>query len=184
MTRNTRLYKIKSTTQSYIYRDLTAKEIDFLDSIKNDTVRYEMAAKVALVDCDKSVPWPLLQQIGARVLEKSKDIIIDKDLFEITIKESRDKLESDTLMFLISHVIKYFPNESIIDLMNLTYKDLIELVCLAETMNDTRIFNVGKSPIKRKGRKLVNPNEFPDDGKGLQEKMNELNSMLGYGLPK
>lgn len=184
MTRNTSLHKLKYEGNSVIYRDLNSLEVAFLLNIKNDSVRNEMAAKTAMLDPEQNVPWPILQQVGERAIEHSTKVATDKQLFEITVKEYRDKLASDTDLSLISHIIRVFPGESILELLKLTHKDLIELVCLAESMTNSQIFTVRGSPVrKKKGVKLVNPNELPDDGKGLQDKMNELNSMLGYGKP-
>lgn len=182
MTRNTKLHKLKFGKESVTYRDLNTQEISFLNGISNDSVRYEMAAKTAMLDPEQNVPWPILQQVGERALAHSEKLLSDKHLFEITVKECRESLTTDSILSLISHIIRVFPGESVVELMKLTPKDLIELVCLAEQMTNSQIFTIKGAPVRKKrGVKLVNPTDLPDDGKGLQDKMNELNSMLGYG---
>lgn len=184
MTRNTSLHKLKFGKDSVTFRDLNVQEVAFLQNIKNESVRNEMAAKASMIDPEQNLPWPILQQVGERALTHSTKVTTDKQLFEITVRECRDKLAIDTDLSLISHIIRIFPGESVVELLKLTHKDLIELVCLAESMTNSQIFTIKGSPVrKKKGVKLVNPHELPDDGKGLQDKMNELNSMLGYGKP-
>ena len=183
MTRNTKLHKLKFADKFVIVRDLTVKELSFLNGIKNEAIKNEFAAKLALTEQDENIQWPILQQIGERVLAYSTRLTNDKQLLELAINEFRESITNSTEMSLISHIVRVFPSESITKLLDLTETDLIELVCLAEYVSNSQIFTVGDSPVKKKkGRKLINPSDLSeDDGKDLQQKMNELNAMLGYG---
>lgn len=182
MTRNTRLHKVNYNETEIIYRDLTVTEIDFLENIKKEVVKFEFAAKLAIIEPTdtKDIPIGTIVQVGNNALSNSTKSARDKDLFEITVKEFRSSLENESAspLPLIAEVIKTVPGQSITDLLQLTYNDLIELVCLCEKIRNTQILSVGQGP-KKKGIKLVDPKNLPDDGKSLKEKMAELNAALG-----
>lgn len=182
MTRNTKLHKIATDKLTIIYRDLTVKEVGFLNGINNQTLKYEFAAKLSIIEPTdtKDIPIGLLIQVGQNTYKNSVNCSIDKDLFEIKTKEFRNLLESDMAspLPLISEIIKSVPGQSITDLLELTYEDLLELVCLCEKIREKQILNISTG-VKKKGMKLVNTKDLPDDGKSLKEKMAELNSALG-----
>jgi len=188
MTKNTTFYRIKQQDKEIIYKDLSVLELSYLENIKNDITRNEFAAKACIVSPDNlsSVPWPILQQVGRNAIENSVKYISDKQLFEISVKEYRNTLsDKNSSLSMIKHIMLAFPGQSITDLLKLTWKDLIELVCLSEEVLGKRIFNIAggpQAPIK-KGTRLVNPQYFRDDGKSLQDKMNELDNVIG-GIPK
>lgn len=164
-----------------IYRDLSVLELEYLGNIKNDVVRYEHAADLAITNsCLSDVPWNIKVQIGKNAMLHSAKYVEDKDLFELTVKEARAEISNgNSVLHLIGKILEAFPGQSITELQNLTHKDLIELGCLAEHRTQRQIFNVKGAPTKKKGARLVNPQGFPDDGKDLSEKMKELNEALG-----
>lgn len=186
MTKNTKLHRIKHDKTEIIFRTLTINEVCFLNNIKDEVTRQEYAAKLAITEpTDTSIiPWAIYIQVGLRAYQLSTKSIADKDIFEVTVKEYRQRIEEDTVspMPLIGEILKVFPGQSITDLMNMTYEDLIEIAALCETMTGKQILNVGRPVSKRKGVKLVDPRSLPDDGKSLQRKMDELNAHLG--IPK
>lgn len=183
MTRNTKLYKIScmvgNKRQDVYYRDLTVLEYSYLSNLKSDVVRYEMAARNAIikVDPDKIAIGPLLK-IGEDVFNRTYSFLNPENhqLFDITISEFRESLKNDDVMILIKHILTCLPGQSFTDLIKLNIKDLVELVCMCEFMIGKPIFGGAKK------HGLVNKSTLPDDGKSLQEKMNALNSHLG--IPK
>lgn len=187
MTVNTTLHKVKYGNKTAIYRDLTVLELSYFSNIKNEVVRKEMVAKACIIDPmnGENIPWPILQQIGNSAIEQSQKWTSDKQLFEILVKQFRESIsQGDTTYGMIRKIVEVFPGQSITDLLNLTWKDLVELVCLAEDMCGKRIFNVGAIPtVKRRGVKLASVQDSNYDEASLQRKMDELNAALG-GVPK
>ena len=184
MTNNTKTFQAKIGKLTITYRTLSAGELGFLDNVKSEVYRNEFAAKLAITDPTdtKSIPWPVLNQIGASIYQKSSSVMKDKDLFEVTVKDFRARLdrEDEGPMSLIGEILKVFPGQQVTELLKLTYEDLIEIVCLIEKLSGKQIFAVGKAPFgKKKGVKLVDPRTLPDDGKSLKQKMAELNAHLG-----
>lgn len=183
MTRNTKLYQISYNGIKIVYRDLTAKEVGFVENIKTETLRYEIAAKLVISEPTDTtgIPIGIMLQIGSNAYINSSKYIRDKDLFEITVKESRDGLEKETSspMALIAEIIKSIPGQSITDLFELTYKDLIELVCVCEKIRGVQLLSVVDGLQKKKGIRLVDPKNLPDEGKSLQQKMDDLNNFIG-----
>lgn len=180
MTRNTKIYKTsfkeKNKTIEVRFRTLSALEITFFDNIKNYDLRNELAGKTAIINIDSSkVPWPILMKIGEDVYYQSTKDVSDVQLLEICIKDFREKIKSDYVLVAIKDIIEAFPGQSITELLKLTPLDLIELVCLAEAVLKRPLFTVG-DPKRRGG--LIDPRKLPDDGKSLQEKMNDLNKYL------
>ena len=187
MTRNTRLYKFKfklnGEDTDVIFRDLTALELSFLGNLKDHSMQEEMAGRIAIENINSdNVPWPVRVQIGQKALEYSNEIVSNSKLEEITVKELRQSIEYDYIFYLISIIKRVFPTESIIDLMNLTVKDLIELVVFAEKFIDKKlILETEPLPTQRKkNRKLINPRDLPDQGASLQEAINKLNHTVEY----
>lgn len=173
MTRNTQLYKINYKDQEVLYRDLTVLELSYLKNISNIALREEIAAKTAIINTDpNTIDWQILNQIGKDILIRSTNIVDNATLFELTVKEFRDNVQNDPTLLAISNITSILKNESVLELLNLTHKDLIELVCFCETRTNKKIFNVGKGPIV-KGTHLAR------DGKSLKEKMEELNKFNG-----
>lgn len=172
ITRNTKYYKstvkdISNNEIDILYRELNILELSFLDNINSQNKKFEISYDLA-VDKEYNILWPTKLQIGELILVKSLKIVADKDLFEITIKNMREKISNDTTINMITHITQVFPGTSILELFKLNHKDLIELTCICENMTNKRIFDLKKLQPKT-GLK-----EFPDDGKTLQEKMNEL----------
>ena len=98
--------------------------------------------------------------------------ITDDIKFELTIKEFRSKVKNDSTLALIRHILETLKNESLLELLNLTHRDLIELGCICELIQGKSIFKVG--PQLKKGMKLASQEEV----KSLQQKMKELNQHL------
>lgn len=177
MTRNTKLYKTsfsknKENIDVY-YRDLTVLEISFLSNIKNDVIRYDIAAQSAIYNMDSnSIPLGVRIKIGQEALSKSLELTEDVRLLEISVSEFRKKIKRDDVMMAIKHIISIIPGQSFTELIKLTHKDLIELICLCEEIYGKPIFTFGN----KAGVSLINPKSLPDGGKSLQQKMNELNN--------
>lgn len=175
MTRNTKLYRSKIKDKNgkeieIIYRDLTVNELSFINNIKSEDKKREYACKFAL-EGNYNLQWPAIIQVGEIIILKSRSVSEDRDLFELTVKDFRESIPQDSVLSLIGHICRVFPGTSVTDLLNLTYKDLIELVCLCEIATNKKIFDVQSiiGNVKRNGK-----TEFPDDGKSLKEKMDEL----------
>jgi len=177
MTRNTKLYKLKTKSKEYIYRDLTVNELSFLQNINNDARRNEIAGQLALYKDDPTnVPWPILDKIGLEAIKNSTIIMRDKNLFDITVKEVRNSVSNDEVISLIIKIATNL-NESILKLINLTIKDLIELGCICEIITKKSVFNV-KSPIKGSKRaNLLNAKKEVSD-KPISEQIEELNEFI------
>jgi hypothetical protein len=181
MTKNTKLYKTKfkeNNKQVELYfRDLTILELEFFKNIKNLTIRYEMAGKTSVYNMDPNkVPFPTLLIIGEQAINNSTKEIDDITLLEIFINEKREEIKQNYLFIGIKNVLEAFPGQSITDLMKLTPRDLFELICLAETIVKRPLFKFGN--FKKQGMSLIDSSKLADDGKSLQEKMNELKSFL------
>lgn len=180
MTRNTKLYKISCLVgkqkQDVYYRDLTALEYTYLSNLKNNVIKYEMAARNVILktDPDKIPIGPLLK-IGEDAYNKISSFMNPENhqLFDITISEFRESLKTDDIMIMIRYILTCIPGQSFTDLIKLNIKDLIEIVCMCEVMVGKPIFG----GTKKHG--LVNKASLPDDGKSLQEKMNALNKFVG-----
>lgn len=163
------------------YRTLSAGELEFLDSIENESTREERAG--ILASGDNNIPWQKLFLVGRRAIKRSKKTITDDTLFEIKVLEARKKISSNkSALSFIAKILQYFPNQSITELLDKTYDELIELLCLCEHVSGQQIIPVGR--IKKRGQRIVNPKAMKDGGKALQEKMNELNNSLGGQLRK
>lgn len=182
-TKNTTLHKIKYDKTTVVFRDLTINEVCFLKNIKEEVYKQEYAGTFAIVEPTDttSIPWAIKLQVGQRAIFNSTKTLNDKDLFEVTVKEYRQQLEKDTTspMPLMIEILKVLPGQSITELLNMTYNDLIEIACVCESLSGKQILNVEKGFTKKKGIKLLDPKTLPDDGKSLQEKMTELNLALG-----
>lgn len=182
MTRNTKLYKTSFTKKGekiqVHFRDLTVLELSFFDNIKNDAVRLDMIARTSIQNMSPDdVPWPTRLNIGEQAYNQSVKEIQDLKLLEICVSEFRDDVSKDYVLKAIAHIVEAFPGQSVTDLLKLTAKDLIELMCLSEKILNKQFFDFGNTP-KKKGMSLVNSSEFEDDGKSLQEKMDQLNGFL------
>ena len=180
ISRNTKLYKIsylnKQEKVEVLYRDLTTLELSYLYNIKNDITRYDMAAKVSICNCDPSiVPLGHRIKIGEEVLNKGLELTNDIQLLEISVSEFRESIKTDDVLMCLKHILSVLPGQSFTDLLKLNFKDLIELTCLCEEISGKPIFTFGG----KRGTTLINPKNLPDDGKSLQQKMDELNSHVG-----
>lgn len=151
-------------------------------------MKHDLAAKTCIIEPTDltNIPWPILQQIGQSTINHSTKWVNDKQLFEILVKEYRkDILDGTSPLGMIKKIIEVFPGQSITELLKLTFKDLVELVCLAEQVTGKKILNVAGGPVpRRKGSRLANAQVLEgEDGQSLQDKMNALNASLG-GIPK
>lgn len=178
MTRNTKLYILKDGDKEYTFRDLSILELQYLSNIKNDVVRSEEAARFALIDKNQEIPWQILINIGQKVFDYSNKCIESDDSFELIVREYRDKIKGDFSLECIKKIVQFFPGQSITDLLNLTYKDLIELVCFCETVSGEELFNVDVKNNKKKGMNLINPSSLPDGGKSIQDQIRRLNENM------
>ena len=179
MTRHTHLYKtqcvIDKKKQDIFYRDLTAVEYTFFTNIKNTAIRDDMAGKMVIYQMDpEKVPFGTRIIIGRDALSRVDRILDDKQMFEITITELRNKLKQDDFLIAIKSILICLPGQSYTDLLNLTLVDLLELVCLCEAIIGKPLFDIGS--FKKGG--LINTKTLPDDGKSLQEKMSALNGFI------
>lgn len=180
MTRNTKYYKTKAfidgkETDIY-YRDLTSAELSVVSNIKNILISNEFAANIAIsnIPIDK-VAWEDKVKIGEDIKYRSSQLISDMMMLGLYIDEVREKIKNgDQFLMWSSHILRKLPGISIIDLMNLTYKDLVELVVLAEQVSGEKIFGAQK-----KGMSLVNPADLPDGGKALRDQIAGLNTQVG-----
>lgn len=183
MTRNTKLYQVTYNNVKIIFRDLTVKEVDFIDGITNEVLKGELAGKLAIIEPTdtKDVPIGVLLQVGSKAFKNSIKNKRDKDLYEIAVKDFRKKLEDESKspLPLIVEILKVLPGQSVTDLLDLTYNDLIELACMCEKIKGSQILNTSQGIPKKKGIKLIDPRNLPDDGKSLKDKMAELNNVLG-----
>lgn len=183
MTRNTQLFKVKNGDNELICRDLTAIEISFLSNIKSVSMQREMAGRMCVMNVDPdTLKWQLVVQLGQTILERSNEIINNEKLEEIVINELRESVDYDYAFYLISKIKKVFPTESILELLNLNYKDLLELVVFAEKVSGQQILLSKEEQTKhiKKGRKLINPHDLPDGGASIQEAINKLNTRVGF----
>lgn len=188
MTPRTSLHKISHNNTTILFRDLSVQEVLFLSNIKADVMKHDLAAKTCIIEPTDltNIPWPILQQIGQSTINHSTKWVNDKQLFEILVKEYRkDILDGTSPLGMIKKIIEVFPGQSITELLKLTFKDLVELVCLAEQVTGKKILNVAGGPVpRRKGSRLANAQVLEgEDGQSLQDKMNALNASLG-GIPK
>ena len=174
MTRNTKFYKIKGKDPVY-YRNLTTVELSVLSNIKNAIIQKEMAANIAIYGKDPdAVPFETKVQIGEDVLYISSRIITDPTFLDIAISDFRTSItEGEPILAWISNITRCFPGTSVIDLLNLTPADLVELVVLSEEMTGDKIFGA-----KQKKTTLINPNNLADGGKALREQIKTLNQNL------
>lgn len=186
MTRNTKLHKAKNVklknggNTDVLFRTLTVIELSFLNNIKKETDRTEYAARISITNINPSeIEWPTRMSIGKSAIDKSTKVIRDNELFEITVKEFRNSVDNDPVMGAISRIKEVFPGSSIIDLLNLTHEDLIELVCLCEQITGKPIYKISGG-LKNKSMSLVNTNDIPEEARDkIQKQINSLNRKMG-----
>jgi hypothetical protein len=183
MTRNTKIHKLKAKEREYLFRDLTAAELSFLEGIKNEAQRFEIAGRLALYEEDVAlVDWPILISIGEQSISLSTSFYTNDVVFEMTVKDMRAKIEDDFILTAITFILRVLPGQSITELMNLTPKDLIELLCVCEKLINKPLLEFGETKKKPK-MSLVNPESLtPDQTKNLRQEIAKLNSQ--YGIPK
>ena len=176
LTRNTKLYKITSSgkkKKDILYRDLNSIEYAFLNNIKNQAIRAEIAGYISIYNSDPNdVPLGIKIQIGNDVISRVESLLTSKQLFEITVNEFRDHIKHDDALMAIKQILSCLPGQSITELLKLNIKDLLEIVCLCELLINKPLFDFHG---KRSG--LVNTKDLPDDGKSLQEKMNTFSHL-------
>jgi len=140
MTRNTKVIKIKIGPKYVMVRTLTINELAFLDGISNMGVRYEQAAKLAMLDVVADLNFLSLNQIGEEAINHSVSVINDDELFKLTVEEFRMKVSTDSTLGMITKCLDYIPGVTFEYLTTLTYNDLIELMCLAERLHNKKMF--------------------------------------------
>lgn len=184
MTRNTKIHHFYINKDEYLIRDLNVNELNILDKMKNDNIKFDMAARMALINNDPdSINWQVLQQIGAYILSKSYGPLGDELLREIAIDTLRDNIPKDSTLILISHIISVFPSESILKLLELTYQDLLELTVFAEIYSGKKLLNVNTTNSNKLKRGPSGKLEFPDEpGVTLADKMRNQKSL--YDIPR
>jgi hypothetical protein len=159
---NSKLYKLKTKNIEIIYRDLTANELACINNLTKNIEKLQYAAKFAILDPTDTtiVPWPIMQQVGERTLYNSTKSLADKDIFDITVKEFRQRLDNEinNPLTLIGEILQVLPHQSISDLMGLTYENLIEIVCLCEKLTGKQLLDVPISPLKQKKEKQEREN--------------------------
>jgi len=173
MTRNTKLHRviIDGKRTNIYYRTLTINEVTFLNNINNKFDKHEQAYKLGVVEgADNDLQFSAIALIGEQIIYNSVKDVDDPSLFSMNINEIRHKMDSDFTFSLISKLLGIFPNVSILDLLNLTYKDLVEMACLAEKMTNKKLF---KDSIKKDIITQENHNYFPDDGTSLADKIKQ-----------
>ena len=172
---------VNDKKQEVYYRDLTAAELCAISNIKNAVIRNEFAANVSVINIDPAdIDFASKVQIGEDILYRSSRLLEDPQVLDVVIAEFKEIINTDPIMAWLSHLTKYFPGTSIIDLLNLNVKDIVELIILAEGMSGDKIFGA-----KKKGMSLVNPADLPDGGKALRDQIRELNNNTGMnGLPQ
>lgn len=167
--------------ENVLFRDLTAGELGFLDGIKNDASRAEIAGRLSLYDSKQEVPWAILMQIGQKAIDYSKSLYSDDVVFEMTVKDIRQNITNDVIITSILFILKVLPGQSYTELLKLTPKDLIELVCLCEKIIDQPLLEFGDK--KKSGMNLVNPEKLtPAQAKTLRQRIASLNNSIG--IPK
>jgi len=183
MTRNTQVYRsiviIADEEVEIMYRDLTVLELSFIKNINIPAFAEETAGRISILNVDPTeLPWAIVIQIGQNILGKAYDTITNETIHKGLLEDFKNKVKEDGVIYLIIQIKKVFPTESILSLLNLTYKDLLELTVLAEIMSGTNI--ISDEPKQTNKRKLVNPNNLPDGGKALQESISRLNEQMGF----
>lgn len=179
MTRNTKFYKTKGADPVY-YRDLTTNELTVLSNIKNPVIRNEMAANLAIVNKNPdAVSFEVKVQVGEDAMYRSNLLFQDPAILDVTINEFRSQInDREPITAWLTHITKYFPGTSVVELLNLTPKDLIELVVLCEEMSGDKIFGS-----KQKKMNFVNPENLSDKNKkALRDQIRNLNNQIG--LPR
>jgi len=143
MTKNTKFYKAKveGSDDTIIYRTLTVKELGIVNGIQNPAYKNELTAKLGITEgYSTDLHYTAINQIGIDILNKSTEIMTDKDLFDIVVDTYRASVQDDTTLELIKHILTVMPNLSIQYLLDQTYADLIELVCFCENVSGKKIF--------------------------------------------
>ncbi len=143
MTRNTKFYKvtIDGYDDTIIYRTLSVKELGIVNGIQNPAYKNEMAAKLGITEgYSTNIHFTAINQIGIAILSKSTEIIADKDLFDIVVDTYRTSVQDDTTLGLIKQILSVLPNLTLDFLLDQTYADLVELVCLCEGICGKKIF--------------------------------------------
>lgn len=171
----------KDGSVDVLFRDLTAGEIGFLEGIKNDASRAEIAGRLSLYNSTIEVPWVILMQIGQKAIDSSRRLYSDDVVFEMTVKDIRQNITDDVILTSILFILKVLPGQSYTELLKLTPKDLIELVCLCEKIIDQPLLDFGEK--KKTGMSLVNPDKLtPEQAKTLRQRIASLNNSVG--IPK
>lgn len=171
MTRNTKLYKVDGFGEELVYRTLTVEELVFLDGISNEYHKYENAVKLALVEGNiYELKFTVISEIGRDIIRNSRSVMVNDELFKVTVQEFRMKSKEDPCMNMILSILNIVPGMTYEFLINQTYTDLIELMCLAERISNKKLMNISNTTQQPEG-----PAYLPDDdsGKSLQDKIKE-----------
>jgi hypothetical protein len=182
MTRNTKLYRVAMGGDEYVYRTLTVTELTFLGNISNEYYRHENAVKLALTEGSiYDLNYPAVNDLGKEVIKCSQSVITNDELFNVTVQSFRATVQQDTWMNMTFAIMNVIPGFTFEYLMNLTYTDLLELVCVAERVSNKKILNIrdaegGSTPYmdpSQEPHKDSGPKYMPDDDEGmsLQDKI-------------
>lgn len=191
MTRNTKLYKAKiDGTQIVLFRTLTVRELSFINGIKNPGIKNEMAAKIAITEgYSENIHFTALNQIGIDVINKSTDCIHDQELLSITVDSLRMIVQDDMALNLIKNIMAVIPNITFEYLMEQTYEDLLELLCLCELITGKKMFQNkqhfstpntvadpfnGNKTVDLRGVKHTMPETVKKDGKTYLHEKDEI----------
>ena len=177
MTRNTELRKFIIDEKEIIYRTLTINEIKFLNSIDSEIHRYENAYRLAIYEKQFDPSDQQKFSIGKDIIFNSQVIAMDQKTMDLAISQFRNDLNHDHSFTLMIEILKALPNISMLDLLQLTYKDIVELTVMAEMISGKKFLSVGgkgnEGPIPEGYERVDGKLYFKEDGKSLQEKIDE-----------
>ena len=180
MTRNTELRKFVVDGKEVIYRTLTINEIKFLNNIESDIHRYENAYRLAIYECNFETSYQQKYSIGKDIIHNSQVIAFDQNTMDMAISQFRTHLNNDHSFALMLRILENLPNISILELLNLTYKDIVELTVMAELVSGKQFLSVGgkdnpvdDAPVPEGYERIDGKLYFKEDGKSLQEKIQE-----------
>ena len=178
LTRNTKLFRAHSESgKTAIYRTLNVSELSVIEKIESIYHKNEFAYQLAKISGD-DMNFFEEQQVGKQIINSSLVLFDNQNLFELTIDEFRETLDSDAIFTLISNIIGILPSISVEYLLSLTYEDIIELTVFCEKISNKIIFNTNtqqRTQHLNPTPEVINDGKtfFEDDGKSLQEKMKE-----------
>tara|TARA_Y100000310_G_C20646608_1_gene797003 strand:+ start:466 stop:1128 length:663 start_codon:yes stop_codon:yes gene_type:complete len=190
MTRNTKLYKftlqIDHEDTEVQYRTLTIKELEFLDKIINKVHKHEHACKMALLDIDiRDLNFTVIHQLGAQIIDKSASVMVDPQLFQLTVENFQATVPKDTVLNMLADIMKSMPNPPSYEfLINQTFTDLIELICFCEVLTGKKMFkfdNMAPPPPQPEAPKPSSPPRTTKEAQTNSIEDELLMQQLGQG---